>query len=213
MAVLSPVVGSLVPEFPGFDITAVTVASNIIGLALRPTTPTANCPVCDHSSMQVHSRYSRTLADCSVHQHELLLRVAARKFVCANTLCIRQIFCERLMLAKPYARTTLSWAELHRTLALALGGQAGSRLAHTLAIPTSGDTLIRRLLAVPQQPEPKYRFVGVDDFAIRKGHTDGTILLDLERSRVIDLFKGRESAAFEAWLKAHPGVEFVTRDR
>jgi len=208
-----PVASSLFPVFPGFDITAVTVASEILGLALRSTTRTANCPVCDWSSTQVHSRYSRTLADCSIHQRLLLLRITARKFVCANTLCGRQVFCERLTLAKPHARTTLALAELHCTLGLALGGQAGSRLAHTLAIPTSGDTLTRRVLAAVKEPEPRYRYVGVDDFAIRKGHTYGTILIDLERGRVIDLFEGRDGSALEAWLKAHPGVEIITRDR
>lgn len=40
-----------------------------------------------------------------------------------------------------------------------------------------------------------------------------TILIDLERNRVIDLLDGRDGAAFQAWLKAHPGVEIITRDR
>lgn len=210
---MTTTISPLLPEFPGFAITAITFVSEMIGIALRATTRTVNCPVCNRPATQVHSRYSRTLADCPVRQHPLILRVSARKFICNNSLCDRRIFCERLALAKPYARTTSDLAELHRTLGLALGGQAGSRLARTLAMPTSGDTLIRRVLAAANEPEPNYRFVGVDDFAIRKGQVYGTILIDLERNRVIDLLDGRDGAAFQAWLKRHPGVEIITRDR
>jgi transposase len=102
---------------------------------------------------------------------------------------------------------------LQRALGLALGGEPGSRLAAELAAPTSGDTILRRVKATPAEPETSYRFIGIDDFALRKGHTYGTVLVDLQRGRVIDLFDGRDGAPVAAWLKLHPGVEVITRDR
>ena len=105
-------------------------------------------------------------------------------------------------------------AHLHRTLGFALGGEPGSRLAAELAVPTSADTILRRVKATPAEPETSYRFVGIDDFALRKGQTYGTILVDLERGRVIDLFDGRDGLPVTAWLKLHPGIdEVITRDR
>lgn len=86
-------------------------------------------------------------------------------------------------------------------------------MAGELGVPTSGDTLLRRVTTAPDGPEPAYRFVGIDDFALRKGRVYGTILIDLERGRVIDLLPGRDGTAVEGWLKAHPGVEVITRDR
>jgi transposase len=65
----------------------------------------------------------------------------------------------------------------------------------------------------PAEPETSYRYVGIDDFALRKGQTYGTILVDLERGRVIDLFDGRDGLPVTVWLKAHPGIEVITRDR
>jgi transposase len=60
---------------------------------------------------------------------------------------------------------------------------------------------------------PAPRVVGIDDWAVHKGQRYGTILVDLERSTVIDLFPGRDGSALAAWLKEHPEVEIITRDR
>ena len=80
-------------------------------------------------------------------------------------------------------------------------------------MPTSPDSLLRRVKQAPDEPAPAPRYVGVDDWAIRKGQRYGTILIDLERGRVLDLLPGRDGAALQAWLKGHPGVELITRDR
>ena len=55
--------------------------------------------------------------------------------------------------------------------------------------------------------------MGIDDWAWRKGQRYGTIVVDLERSDVIDLLPDRDADTVAAWLKAHPGIEVVSRDR
>jgi len=67
-----------------------------------------------------------------------------------------------------------------------------------------------------QLPAPLTRAVrvlGVDDFAWKKRFTYGTILVDLERRKIIDVLADRESATVEAWLQGHSEVELVIRDR
>ena len=204
--------------------------SQLIGASLSPTdlvfTPdliavartsrirTAACPVCGHLSDRVHSRYRRVLADLPLCGRAFVLVLRLRKLLCPNAGCLRHVFCERVhALAAAHARSTTRLVHLQRTLGLALGGEPGSRLAAELAVPTSGDTILRRVKAIPAEPETSYRFVGIDDFALRKGHTYGTILVDLQRGRVIDLFDGRDGVPVATWLKSHPGIEVITRDR
>lgn len=92
---------------------------------------------------------------------------------------------------------------------MAVGGLSGARLLATLGIAVSGDTLRRLVGAVPVPPVATPRVLGVDDWSIRKGHTYGTILVDLEARRPVNLLPDRSAAG----LKAHPGVAIVARDR
>jgi transposase len=184
-------------------------------VALITSTATdAACPTCGTPSRRVHSRYRRTVADLPCHNRPLVLRLVVRRFRCVHPDCPRGIFCERLPgLLATHARSTDRLADAHRDIGFALGGEAGARLAGRLDMPTSPDTLLRRVKDAPDEPAPPPRFIGVDDWAIRKGQRYGTILIDLERGRVIDLLPGRDGGALKVWLREHPGVEVVSRDR
>jgi transposase len=116
--------------------------------------------------------------------------------------------------ALPRVRRTVRLAEAQRRIALHAGGEAGARLADRLAMPVSGDTLLRLIRAAPIPVATSPRVIGIDDWAWRRGRRYGTIIVDLENdNRPIDLLRDRKAETVEAWLKAHPGIEIVARDR
>src|SRR5215210_5777008 len=190
-----------------FDGDLVTIHASTEGHATE-------CPLCERPSRRVHGRYTRTLADLPWCGIPVRLRVRLRKFFCDEPSCERKIFAERLgEVARVYARGTDRRTAALEWIAFALGGEAGARLARELGLLVSPDTLLNRIRGALRPDAEDVRVVGVDDFGFRKGNAPGTILVDLERHEVADLFEGHSGESIARWLRRHPGVEVVARDR
>jgi transposase len=160
----------------------------------------------------VHSRYWRTFKDLPWQDRSVTWRVQVRRFRCGH--CPGRIFAERVPgLGMRKARRSDRLAEAQTDIGMVLGGEAGARLSRRLAMPISGDTVLRLIRRRGTVPSPPPRVVGIDDWAWRRGRSYGTIVCDLERRRVIDLLPGRSAAPVRDWLAAHPSVTVVSRDR
>jgi transposase len=183
-------------------------------IAARSLRQGRRCPDCGRTSGAVHSRYDRHLADLPSLGRSVSIHLRVRRFYCRNTACPRQTFVERLPdLATPFARRTRRLAEAQGQTGAALGREAGARLLTHLSMPTSADTVLRLIKAMPLPDQPVPRVVGVDDWAMRKGSSYGTIIVDLERHRVVDLLPDRSAATLADWLRQRPEIEVVARDR
>jgi transposase len=175
---------------------------------------TAACPVCQQPSQRIHGSYRRTVADVPCGGRQVLLHLQVRKFVCTRPTCPQQIFTERFPdWVDSYARMTTRLHTLVQALGLVAGGEQGTRLAQRCGIQTSPATVLRHLMHLAAVPLPPVRVLGVDDWSWKKGHRYGTILVDLERHKIIGLLSDRTSATFAAWLWLHPEIEIISRDR
>lgn len=204
----------LFPHLQDLIIQNLTCHPDHIRVDVQSKQPDSPCPACGVLSSHIHSHYQRLLKGLPVAGRKFSFSLLVRRFRCREGLCSRKIFCERLLdVAHPYARWTLQAQRLIQDVACQHGGEVGALMLCRMFLPVSPTTLLRRIrqTTLPEQKEPKV--IGIDDFAFRKGQTYGTVITDLEAGRIIEVLPDRTSSTLETWLKAHPGVEVISRDR
>jgi transposase len=183
-------------------------------LSVRSTEPSAACTKCGAVSKRIHSSYLRYVRDTPIGLFIVWLRIKVRRFRCENPKCEWKTFAEQFpeLVACRRRRTTRLLVQLSQ-ICLALGGAAGARLAGKLAMTVSGSTLLRLLhkMEAPLPEEP--HVIGLDDWAFRKGRNYGTIIVNHESGKPIDLLPDRDSETVQEWLGKYPTIEVVTRDR
>lgn len=207
--------GTLLPNLSEVKLVCLRPQDGVIQMELLACRLFSVCPACGKVSHRVHSRYNRKLGDLPWEGLPVRIVLRARRFFCTGEACPRRIFTELLPgTTSRYARRTQRATEALDWVTLALGGQAGARLACRLGLLASGSTLLRQLRRRVRPTSVRApRVLGIDDWAWKKAHRYGTTLCDLEAGGVVDLLPDREAATVAAWLGDHPGTEIVSRDR
>ena len=204
----------LLPLPAGLEIATIETVDDLLVVHVVSTKVKVCCPLCFCLAKRRHSRYTRVVADLPCAGFRVQLRLQMRKFFCENADCSRRIFTERVpAFIEPWAQTTVRLRQAVQAVGTATCGELGTRLATRLGIGTSAPTILRRIMALPSGPEDTVSHLGLDDFALRRGKNYGTVLVDLQRHQVIDLLPDRKAETAKAWIRTHPEIKLVSRDR
>lgn len=197
-------------------IKSVLTENDVIHIEMRSQTKKCNCPKCMTESSSMHATHHRKVQDLPIYGKRVILDIDLYEFNCVNPECSIISFTETFeKFLNNYSHMTERLADLMTTLALETSCESCARILKSMNIKTSGDTVIRTLIKrYEKQPEPECgSTIGVDDFAFKKRHTYGTIIVDEETHKPVAVLDGRDGAVLKEWLKKNKQVKTVTRDR
>ena len=220
----------ILPDYPGMEVQIVEGDTRPIRVILTSTAESAPCPQCGTRSAHIHNHYVRELQEIPVGEAPITLVVQVHRFCCDEPTCAQTIFCERVAWAPPYQRRTAACTQRILSLAWEMSAAATQRVAEVQGIHVSRPTINRWLLraadahgrpegnhagSLPEfEPqEPPLTSVGIDDWAWKKGQRYGTLVVDLQTHQPVAVLADRSAETVADWLRQHPTIEIISRDR
>ncbi|MDD3416622.1 MAG: ISL3 family transposase [Lachnospiraceae bacterium] len=198
------------------EIAQICQGNKEIAVKIFARSKSCKCPKCGTVSEHKHGTYERKIQDLPILGKSTYLLVNAYEYQCDNPACDATTFAENINgFLNYYSRMTDRCADFVCTLALETSCEGCARICRAMNLKTSGDSVIRLLVKrYSLQPEAECgSVIGVDDFAFKKRHTYGTIIVDEATHHPVAILEGRDGKTLKEWLGKNKHVKAVTRDR
>ncbi|MBV2156784.1 ISL3 family transposase [Kitasatospora sp. SUK 42] len=204
----------MLPQLAAVQVERVEASGDLLRITARTRDDApAVCPACGQASDWVHSRYVRHVADEAVGGRAVVIDLSVRRLYCENPACEKVTFAEQVTgLTRRYQRRTPALQTVVDAVAVALAGSAGARLLGVLHHVLSWACVLNCLMRIALPARPAPQVLGIDEFALRRGHRYATILIDATTGERIEVLPDRRTETVTAWMKAHPDIEVVCRD-
>lgn len=197
-------------------ITAVEETSQEIIIHMHSISQKCNCYKCGAPLIKHHGSHHRNIQDLPILGKRVKLDAQIYDYECNNQACDTHAVTETFDGFLCYnSRMTERLEDFICILAVETSCEACARILKSMNVKISGDTVIRLLTKrYMNQATPKCgSTIGIDDFAFKKRHTYGTIIVDEGTHEPIAVLEGRDGRSLKEWLKQNQHVTTVTRDR
>ena len=199
---------------PEIKLVHLEITDNQIVISACSKKDHARCPCCNRLSHSVHSFYTRRLLDLPITDTPVSIHLNMRKFYCPNKDCKRKIFSEQPgSEISRYARMTGRVNLRLENVLIETSCRKGSKLSEIIRTPVSPSKALRMIHSLPMKATGEIKTLGVDDWAYRRGVSYGTILVNMDTGKPIDILSGRDGKELKVWLKSHPEIQHICRDR
>ena len=183
-----------------------------IHLYIKSKNKICKCPYCN-TECELHSTYNRTIQDTPIHNKTTWLHVKAYEYECTNSKCEITTFNENLEFAKKHQVMTDSLIQLILCISIFLSNSSASLILSFIGVKVSADTIKNMYDRIKIIDNPDVEEIGIDDVATRKGMKYATAIYDLKDHHMIALLEGRDADSIKDWLRNHPKIKIVARDR
>lgn len=187
--------------------------NNKIIIHIKSKKEHCKCPNCGIESYEYHATYFRMIQDTPTHNTETWLKVNAYEYKCNNPECFVKTFNENLPFARRNKVMTDNLVRFILSISIFMSSSSTSLILSFMGVKVSADTIDNIIHNIKIIDRPDVEEVGIDDVAIRKGISYATAIYDLKDHSLLALLEGREASALEEWLKEHPKIKKVARDR
>ena len=199
--------------YPGFKFKKIGFRQNISVIELDSTSTCACCPKCGMETTVIHDHPTRTLQDIMNGIGITIVRLVINQFVCINTSCEVKTFREYISFAEPRKRYTNRALQLMLEECILVSFRTAEESLGRLNIQVSRMTLSRLILSIRIVNDFLIIEIGVDDVSKRRGISYYTVIYDTVTHKPLALLDGRDGSALYEWLKEHPEVKEIRRDR
>jgi transposase len=209
---------------PGVAVLDVEDVPGELIVTVESTRAKATCPSCRRRA-QAQDRVEVHLRDLHISGRPCRLVVKKRRWRCRTTGCVRKTWTEKLPGVAPrQVLTDRAGVEVTRQVGQLCRSVASVAAEYGVGWDTAWSAVTlhgRPLVDDPHRVGPT-RALGVDEhsyLAATREHTTiyATVLVDLDRRKVIDLFEGRSAAKLRRWTSRRTkrwqrGVQVVALD-
>lgn len=204
---------NILSDYKNMTLTNCESEFQTLHLTLKSVSHESLCPECGEESIHTRGYEKRTVKILRIGSISALLRVFLRKYECRNCSCKRKIFVEQVPWLDRYARYDKRCIHQMNCISLLMSSICASELLSTFGIKCSPNTCINHLLSLDWVPDRSARHVGLDDFALKRGHVYGTVIVNQDTHEIIELVASRDAEVITEVLSHYHNIETITRDR